>query len=260
MNRKHLIAFLCILIPASALAGTPKELRKYLRDSLEAVELRCADVLKAAYMAEKCLEIRKDIPGYEGYPVSLYEYHTGRDVKLGQSKKALVYLLNPDARKLAKWIIYAAWDCRGEVRYEDVEKIRKHILYQSGAQFPVKGVVYEAMYTPGLYEPYVFKDGITVYIKDGPMKAVDNNCTDEQLNFYLGMDNDALKDYTGRYARICSTTREMYYAAGGTDEVGTGEDGHRSLAWMDTIRKLYLQAWKSDRNFLIYAWAKANLK
>ncbi|MDO4826296.1 MAG: cellulase [Bacteroidia bacterium] len=249
----------CLLAGASLQARTPRALRQYMRDSLSTVAQRCQKVLNAAYMEGTLLEERRDVPGYEGYPVKLYEYWTGKDIKLGKQKKGLVLLLDPSPEKLAKWIINAVWDVRGEVRYADVERVRKFILYQSGAQFPVKGVVYEAMYTPGFYEPYVFKDGVTVYVKDGPMKAEDKTCTEEQLQFYISMENSDLKENTGTYARICSTTRSMYYAAGGTDEVGRDEAGFKSQAWLDTVRRLYLQAWDSDRNFLIYAWAKANL-
>ena len=71
--------------------------------------------------------------------------------------------------------------------------------------------------------------------------------------------NDQLKPNTGRYARISSTTREMYYAAGGTADVGHSDDGQRSQAWLGEVGRLYREAWNSDRNFLIYAWAKANL-
>lgn len=268
-----IIAFLaiCTSVPASAqdqgeknlqsVFGRRKDrtLRKYLRDSLDAVASRCDNVLKAAYMAEEFLGEFKDVRDYEGFPVKLYAYHTGKDVYLKAQKKGLVYMLNPDGRKMARWIINAVWDVKGSVSFEDVEKIRKHILWQSGGQFPVRGVVYEAMYTPGFYEPYVFKDGVTVYIKDDAMRADDKTCTEEQLQFYLTMTNADLKENTGRYARICSTNREMYKAAGGPDEVGTSNDGERIHAWLDTVRKLYLEAWTSERNFLIYAWAKANL-
>lgn len=255
-------------VAAAALAIMPvsarphkatRDLRRYMRDSLETVAHRCEQIRRAAYMEGTCLGTVRDIPGYKGYPVKLYEYYTGKDIYLGTQKKALVYLLDPDAEKIARWIINAVWDVRGEIRYEDVEKVRKFILWQSGGQFPVKGVVYEAMYTAGFYEPYVFKDGVTVYIKDDAMRADDSTCTEEQLQFYLNMGNEALKENTGRYARICSTTREMYRAAGGTDEVGESTDGHRIQAWLDTVRRLYLKAWRSDRNFLIYAWAKSNL-
>jgi len=244
----------------SAKDTTPEAVKKYYKDSLAVVTQRCEKVLSAAYMAENFIREDKNVPNYEGYPVQLYEYYTGEDIYLNRPKRGLVYMLNPSAEKMAKWIINAVYDVRGEIRYDDIEKVRNFIMWQSGGQFPVKGVVYEAMYTPGFYEPYVFKDGVTVYIKDDVMRADDKTCTDEQLEFYLTMTNADLKDYTGRYARICSTTREMYYAAGGTDEVGTGEDGQRIQAWLDTVRELYLQAWDSDKNFLIYAWAKSNLE
>lgn len=238
---------------------TTREYKRYVKDSLPALAARCQKVLDAAYMAEKFIKENTNLPGYEGYPVKLYEYHTGKDVYLGKPKKGLVYMLNPDAEKLAKWIITSVWDVTGALNYDDIEAVRKHILWQSGAQFPVSGVVYEAMYTPGFYEPYVFKDGVTVYIKDDAMRADDKTCTEEQLQFYLSIKNSDLKPDTGRYARICSTNREMYKLAGGEASVGRGADGLRSQLWLDTVRNLYLQAWNSDYNFLIYAWAKYNL-
>lgn len=243
----------------SLLNGTSKELKAYLRDSLPSLTQRCEQLLKAAYMAEEYLETRTDIPGWEGYPVKLYRYHTGKDVRVGKKKEALVYLLNPSAEQLARWIAYAVWDAKGSIHYEDVEKVRKHILYQSGGQFPVSGVVYEAMYEAGHYEPYVFHDGVTVYVTNPAMMPEDGNCTESQLQHYLNLKENDLKEYTGRYARICSTTREMYYAAGGTEDVGLGCNGYRSRSWLREVRRLYQNAWNSERNFLIYAWANYNL-
>lgn len=241
------------------LKGTPKELKAYLKDSLQSLTARCEQTLKAAYMTEEYLETHTDLPGWEGFPVKLYRYHTGKDVRVNKKKEALVYLLNPSAEQLARWIVYAVWDAKGHVSYEDVEKVRKHILYQSGAQFPVSGVVYEAMYEAGHYEPYVFRDGVTVYVSDPSMMPEDGNCTETQLKHYLNLKDSDLKDYTGRYARICSTTREMYYAAGGQRNVGLGCDGFRSPEWLLEVRRLYQEAWNSERNFLIYAWAHYNL-
>ncbi len=238
-----------------------KDLAKYMRDSLEAVAARCAESKKAAYMAGKLLGVNDSIPGWEGYPVELWEYYTGVDIKAGVKKRGLVYMLNPDAEKMAKWIINAVYDVRGEVRYDDIEKVRKFITWQSGTQFPVSGVVYEDMYVAGDYYPYLFKDGVTVYVADeARWKSETAHPTDEQLEFYLRMTNNDLKDYTGRYARICSTNREMYYKAGGKDEVGFSDDGKRSVSWLDTVKRLYKEAWNSERNFLIYAWAFSNLE
>lgn len=233
--------------------------KQYLQDSLETLKARCQQTLDAAYMADKLICEKTDIPGWEGYPVQLYEYYTGVDIKINQPKKGLVYLLDPSPEKLAKWIVNAVFDVTGKLEYDDIEKVRQYITWQSGAQFPVSGVVYEDMYTKGFHEPYVFKDGITVYIADPQYFPADKHCTEEQLQYYLTVTNDQLKENTGRYARICSTTREMYYAAGGTVDVGYSEDGKRSKAFMAEIARCYKEAWNSDRNFLIYAWAKANL-
>ena len=127
-----------------------------------------------------------------------------------------------------------------------------------GVQFPVRGVVYEAMYEPGRYDPYVFKDGVTVYVADPNRMPADGHCTDEQLEFYLRLTDADLKPYTGRYARIASTTREQYRAAVGTERVGDS-DRNRRIEWLDVVRRLYRQAGESDENRLITAWAEANL-
>lgn len=236
-------------------------LGNYLRDSLQALTARCAQTLKAAYMAENKLETRYDVPGWEGFPVEKWEYHTGVDININAPKRGLVYMLNPSPEKLAKWILNSVYDATGDVRYEDLEKTRKFITWQSGAQFPVAGVVYEAMYKEGDWYPYIFKDGVTVYMKNEELhKSKDNNPGDDLLNFYLNMTYDDLKENTGRYARISSTTREMYYKAGGKAKVGQSDDGQRSQAWLSTVKELYQQAWNSDRNFLIYSWCYSNLE
>ena len=70
-----------------------------------------------------------------------------------------------------------------------------------------------------------------------------------------------MKDYTGTYARICSTTREQYKAAGGKVDVGTSDSSEtRKKAWLGVVRDLYKQAWESDSNQLMNAWAAASLK
>ncbi|MBQ0124532.1 MAG: cellulase [Bacteroidales bacterium] len=256
--------FFAVILLALMLSGcsSPKaapEVRKYMRDSLEVLTARCQESLGAAYMVDSLIEVKEDIPGWEGFPVELYQYYTGEDIYLKAPKKALVYLLNPSAEKLATWIVNAVFDATGAIRFDDVEKVRKFITWQSGAQFPVKGVVFEDMYTAGFYEPYVFKDGVTVYIADSTYLDPGKHPTDEMLEYYLNVTNDQLKEYTGRYARICSTTREMYYKAGGTAQVGYSDDGFRSQAWLAEVARLYQEAWNSDKNFLIYAWALSNL-
>ncbi|MBR4801472.1 MAG: cellulase [Bacteroidales bacterium] len=241
-----------------------KVVKQYVKDSLAVLTQRCETVLKAAYMAEEYVATHYDIPGWEGYPVKEYTYYTGKDVKTGRPKKGRVYLLMPTAEQLAYWTISACWKTVHSLDFQYTNTLLRFIRWQSGAQFAVRGVVYEAMYTAGYYEPYVFKDGITVYVADPKMKAGDEQlaeCTEEQLEFYLHLTDKDLKPYTGSFARICSTTREMYYNWGGTTDVGvsTFREG-RSLNYLPVIRELYKKALKSKDNELIDAWCNVNLK
>lgn len=232
--------------------------KAFVADSLPVWEARCEDLLAHAYMAQDFIEERRDIPDWERFPVKLYEYRTPADSQSGLPKTGKVYMLNPSARQLAMWIFTAVWEVKRRMDYAAIKKIYDFILWQSAAQFPVKGVVYEDMYIPGHYEPYVFKDGVTVYVADSTMFPADKTCTPEQLDYYLNLTDEQLKPRTGRYARICSTTREQYYRDGGKLPVGNS-DTDRNRVWLRAVRELYQQAWKSDRNGLILAWAKANL-
>ena len=241
-----------------------KAVKQYVKDSLQTPIQRCEVVLKAAYMAEEYVATHYDVPGWEGFPVKVYTYYTGKDIKTGKPKKGRVYLLMPTAEQLAYWTISACWKTVHSLDYQYTNTLLRFIRWQSGAQFAVRGVVYEAMYTAGYYEPYVFKDGITVYVADPKMKAGDEQlaeCTEEQLDFYLHLTDADLKSYTGSFARICSTTREMYYSWGGTTDVGVSSfrEG-RSQNYLPVIRELYKKALKSKDNELIDAWCNLNLK
>lgn len=241
-----------------------KEVKQYVKDSLQTLIARCEIVLKAAYMKGEYVTTHYDVPGWEGYPVEEYTYYTGKDIKTGKPKKGRVYLLMPTAEQLAYWTISACWKTVHSLDYQYTNTLLRFIRWQSGAQFAVRGVVYEDMYTAGYYEPYVFKDGITVYVADPKMKAGDDQlaeCTEEQLQFYLDLSDKDLKPYTGSFARICSTTREMYYSWGGTTDVGVSSfrEG-RSLNFLPVIRDLYKKALKSKDNELIDAWCNVNLK
>lgn len=195
-----------------------RAVKQYIRDSMEVLVARCQKVLNSAYMAQELEKTVTDVPGYEGYPVKLYTYYMRSDVKTHADKKGRVMLLMPDAQKLARWTISACWKAVQSLDYKYTQKLLNYVMRQNGGQFAVRGVVYEDMYTRGYYEPYVFKDGITVYVADPKMVATDSTlkwCTDAMLEYYLRLDNSQLKPYSGRFARISSTTREMYYEYNG---------------------------------------------
>ena len=229
-----------------------------IKDSMPSLIKKAAVVMSHAYMAQKLLEVTDTIPGWEGFPVKLYEYQTGNDLYTGKPKTGKIFLLDPSPEKLAMWVATASWEVKHSVDSKYTDSLFKWIDGQSNAQFCVKGLLYEDQYIRNFQEPYLFKDGVTVYIKDSTMWPKDKTCTPEQLNFYLRITNDDIKSQTGQYARIASTTREDYKNAGGTEDVGSKDD--RKQKWLEVVRRLYQEAWNSDKNELIIMWAKSHLK
>jgi endoglucanase len=257
MKRK-LLLILIILLPLKGFAQTGEIPAFYLKDSLPILVAKAKNLLDKAYMAQKLLAVNDSLPGWEGYPVKLYQYDTGNDLYTGKPKTAKVYLLNPSPEKLAMWIATACWEAKKSVDTKYTNALFNAIRGQSGAQFPVLGVVYEDQYIKNFQEPYLFKDGVTVYMQDSTKWAQNKTCTPEQIEMYLRVTNKDLKPRTGRYARIASTTREDYKACGGIEDVGDAND--RKLKWLDIVRELYKKAWNSDRNELIICWAKNHLE
>lgn len=251
------IISLIIAFPYKVIGQTDSIPGQLLNDAMPQLVQKAKEVVSHAYMAQKHLATTDTIPGWEGYPVKLYEYQTGNDLYTGIPKTGKVYLLNPSPEKLATWVATTCWDVKHSLDSSYTFKLLSWIDNQSNAQFPVKGVVYEDQYTKNFQEPYVFKDGVTVYIKDSTMWPMDKTCTEEQLNYYLQITDDDLKPQTGQYGRISSTTREDYIASGGTEDVGSKDD--RKQKWLDVVRELYKKAWNSDRNELIIMWAKNHL-
>ncbi len=231
---------------------------QWMKDSMPSLIQKAGVVLSHAYMVQKLLATTDTLPGWEGFPAKLYEYQTGSDLYTGKPKTGKVYLLNPSSEKLAMWVATACWEVKNSVDTSYTFALLKWIDGQSNSQFPVKGIVYEDQYTKDFQEPYVFKDGVTVYIKDSTMWPKDKTCTPAQLDFYLRITNDDLKPKTGQYARIASTTREDYKAFGGIEDVGSKDD--RQQKWLEVVRELYKKAWNSDRNELIIMWAKEHLQ
>ena len=252
------VLLLMVTFSVTANAQTPKIPDAYFRDDFGSLVQKAKIVLSHAYMVQQLLYETDTIAGWEGFPVKLYEYQTGNDLYTGRPKTGKVYLLNPSPEKLATWVANACWVTKQSVDTVYTYKLLKWIDGQSNAQFPVKGVVYEDQYTRDFQEPYVFKDGVTVYIKDSTMWPKGKTCTPEQLDFYLRITNEDLKPQTGQYARISSTTREDYKAGGGTEDIGSKAD--RKQKWLEVVRELYKKAWHSDHNELIEMWAKRHLE
>ncbi|NLI36389.1 MAG: cellulase [Bacteroidales bacterium] len=233
-----------------------------IKDSLSVLTERSAEVLKTPYLDKRLLGERKDLPGWEGYPVKLYEYYTPKDIYAEVRKKGLVYLLNPSPHQLAMWVMTTCWYVKHNLDYKYTQKILEWIKNQSNAQFPIAGMIYkEDIIKKELYIPYIFKNGVTVLVADSTKKPpIRSCCNDELLHYYLALTDDQLKPYTGSYACICNTTREQYREFGGMPEVGYSDGPEtRKFVWSHVVGNLYKKAYKSKYNELMIAWARVEL-
>lgn len=189
------------------------------------------------------------IAGWENFPTRRYTY-TVKD-KDGTAKSADVVLLDPSAEQIARWIVSALVEVRGSYDADAGRKIFQHILAQSGGQFPVRGIVYEDILpADGKNEIFCFRDGVTVAIEGVPQRGTEP-LTDVQRK--ASLEGAATRVY--RFARIQSTSPEMWIAAGGPKDV-LGPDGKPTPVWLDEVRRAYQAAWMSDRNPLLTAWLR----
>lgn len=250
---------LSLLLVFSGIACCPaRPLPKaWVRDSLPALTERCRQLLSRAYMAEKLIGETRSLPGWEGFNVRLYEYRTGRDVRTGAPKTGRVYLLNPEPERLARWIATTCLEVKGSLGFEYTDRLLRWIRGQSGAQFPVRGVVYEAMERPGATTVRVQgrRDGVRGRQRPLPGRRAlhprtvgvlpdPDRCRPETPH-------GPLRPHLQHDARTVQSRRRPR------------RSGRQRLrppaAWLDTVRRLYRRAMKSDRNELMIAWAKANL-
>lgn len=196
------------------------------------------------YMEARC-EARA-FPGWSGFPTQLCRYSVS-----GAAETAEVVLLDADDEQLFRWIDAAC----GIAKTNDVAfcavRLAKHIRGQSGAQFPVAGMVLEDMDGDGIPNQFAFRDGVTVTVsgvtggKAGGPSAAENVAARDQPPLRAKV-----------FARIAGTTREQYAAYSGTANAQAFE----GLAWLGAVRQAYQQAWGASDNPLLDAWATANAK
>lgn len=227
--------FICILVNTISLAQNKDLKNKFLTDSISVIQKRIEkSIIRSRYMEQRFIFITDTIKGWEGIKVSLYEYSVDNGKKI-----ARVYMLNADAKMLATWVITTCYSITKKLDKKNTDFLITSIRNASGGQFPVKGIVYENMDGKGYY-PYVFKDGVTVFL-------IKNTTEDLSL-----ITNDNIKK-TGKFARIISTTREQFNAEFPNIKTNGKE-------WLNVVRDEYKLAFASDVNNLMIACAREKLK
>ncbi|NEX92640.1 glucosaminidase domain-containing protein [Caulobacter sp. 17J65-9] len=195
------------------------------------------------YMEGDCELAQPPLGGWDGFPVQRCSY-------TAMGVQARVFMLNPSADQLARWTASACLDAAANDPKACVRWLVGETWAASNAQFPVTGYVIEPAASAGgsgsAATCQYFRDGVTSRTASSSTVPVQGRCGPEAAD-----GEPALS--ARKYARISSTTRAMYRAAGGTEEVG--ED--RDVRWLPVVARLYQEAWGADRNALMSAKAKA---
>lgn len=197
------------------------------------------------------------ISSWKGFELKLYTYKMDRDKlnkELGRDLIGRVILCNPSAEKLVKWSVNALLKCGISVNYFNVLQVLNNIKGCSGAQFPVRGIVYEDIDPQdGTNETYAFFDGVTIEgngikISTKKKQRVTTNQEDEYLSMTFNDIDEAIL-----YGRVSSTTRLEYIKAfPNTDTLGKN--------WVNIVRIEYQKAMNCDENNLIYATIFSDLQ
>jgi endoglucanase len=196
------------------------------------------------YMEQNC--VAATYPGWESLPLKECTYSV-KGANDPVKKTAKVIMLNAEPEQLARWVVSTCIEVAGVASNKCTKAIRSQIMLQSGAQFPVAGIVFEDILSAdGKFEVFAFRNGVTVRIA-GVTHLSTAQPSAAEIEKSLHSDVTS----TLKFARVQSTTREQYLANGGTRDV-TGN------AWNEVNRDLYKAAFGRNRNEMMVAWARAN--
>ena len=196
------------------------------------------------YMEKNC--VPATYPGWESLPLKECTYSV-KGANDPMKKTAKVIMLNAEPDQLARWVVSTCIEVLGNASNKCTKAIGAQIIGQSGAQFPVAGIVFEDILPAnGKFEVFAFRNGVTVRVN-----GVTHMATAQPSDAEIEKSLNGEVTFTFKYARIQSTTREQYVANGGTQCVTNN-------AWNEVNRDLYKAAWGHNRNEMMVAWAKAN--
>jgi hypothetical protein len=187
-----------------------------------------------------------DFPRWAGFPVRRCSYSDG-------GVEAHSFMLNPSQDQLARWTVTACHDARAADATACARVLARTLWSASSGVFPVAGFIPEPASAAGgqgqAIQCFLFRDGVTITTAAMPSAPLANGPQCPEA------DNDGAVIKARRFARVASTTRAEYQAAGGLAPVGSDADA--DPRWLDVVRELYQAAWGADRNALISAKAKA---
>lgn len=200
----------------------------------------------ARYMEKNCGNV-STWNEWENFPMKWCRYRSN-----GQNAEVL--MLNPGPRRLTQWLEEACGSFAGNFD-NCMNKAFNQILYQSGGQFPVAGVVIEDMDGDNRGNAYAFRNGVTIQVA-AFSTATESIISDSQIS--RAFTDPAIKTYT--YGRPISLTREQLtsYARDNGLQIPTlGSSSQRLNVYNEVLGDLYRKAWYSSQNHIIRAWVYA---
>ena len=114
------------------------------------------------YMEQNC--VAASYPGWEDLPLKECTYSV-KGSNDPVKKTAKVIMLNAEPDQLARWVVSTCIEVVGSATNKCTKAIGSQIIGQSGAQFPIAGIVFEDILPAnGKYEVFAFRNGVTVRI------------------------------------------------------------------------------------------------
>lgn len=229
-------------------SAMPTEDSKIKLDSYgESFSASIASKLKGShYMEQNCTGVTT-WNDYKNLPMNRCRYSSD-----GQTVEVL--MLNPGPRRLTQWLEEACGSLAGNFS-QCVQKSFNQILYQSGGQFPVAGIVIEDMDGNGRGNAYAFRNGVTVQIAAFGT-ATESKITQSQID--RSFTDAPSKTYS--YGRPISVTRTQIYnyaQAHGLKIPSLGTSSAETNNFNLVVGDWYRQAWRSSQNHVLRAWIYA---
>jgi hypothetical protein len=184
MIKGLLLSFTVLLLAAATAQAETNRWEKDALDYLQGPSKVAGKTRMAAarYMERGCVPVDKEwatshigFEGYAGLPVQRCFYPRSQEkTKYRQAATliAVVWMLNPDATRVATWIGSACKKAKALPQSDCGRKLAFYLLNQNGAQFALAGHVIETQREAGcddchtdalIYLP--FRDGVTVKLK-----------------------------------------------------------------------------------------------
>lgn len=191
------------------------------------------------------------LEGWEGFPVVECKY----DVRGTAGKVGHVFLLKVSEEKWTQWMASACKAAGAENGF-CYRALSDRILFQSGGQIPLRGIVWEDVNPEdGEYESYCFRDGLPIRVT-GLESRLTRPLTDDEMNLCM----TGPVEVVSRFARPIGLHPKEYEDLTGTKDLYLKDKREGTMEWLRISREGLQEGMRTGNNPLITLWAKMYLR